>query len=1318
MTTFRAESIYTAPMTQVGPPVAGDWLKGTTIVDTNGQHWNCVTSGTPGTWVGGDTATSPQQMVYVAKNGRLLADGGTGAFENPFLTIQGAIDSIMDAATGKRYVVKVAPGVYAENVTMKSYVFLEGNGPVQGFRPAVQIQKSDGVNALVTLTGSTLKYSGIKNLLVYNTGGVAVAINGDAAGANLTLDNVSVVGSTYGVMMTDTVASGYSFLTLRGSYVSGTTKAINGVKSGAGTNSTVAIYDSTVSCSAGCLSLPADYRVEMYNVALQETTPSVRTDARVQILSMVSDPSAYVVGELVGDTSTPTRYGRVKAKRTGATHELLVVPIQASLLVAGNIVGTVTIAATAVSALCGGLTAYTAAAGIQTSSPQLVKVGPNEKFTKIQDAIDSITDAASTKKYVIEVASGVYTESLVMKSYVLVKGLGSSLSTLGSVRISPPDGMPCADFGAAGSTIYNCRMEPPACTVATSIVVGSGIYLQDCYIRSTHAAILNVPAIRLDSIGQYYLNLTNCKVVSIFNDAISCQATGSGPYGTITLDGGFLTSGTGKKDINVTPDVAVNIKNIFYNSTKYAGPDTQTQILTMSFALAVDYIVGEIVTDTAGKTGRVRQWRKGTTNELVVVPTTSTLLIVGVITGATSGAVETASAVSVLAGGINTYYGVPPTQIQTSSPQLVRVGPNEKFTKIQDAIDSITDAAYFTKPYVVQVSDSGRYTENVTLKTGIDLRGVPGNLNGTILLPSSLTSLTVPSGAVCTIEGFYVDGATVISGTLESVGTVFERGNAGDVGNVVTVNNGGSFTARGGTLIRAMVVGHTGIGVANGGTFVAEDMTFNLAGGGIAIDAVAGSTVTVYGMRTDLAGSTLAGTFTVVPTVIMETLQPPVGAEALRLDTSTAALVGTPIRAAGYVQLGARVWNTAGATSIYGTAHRLAGVVDTIDGNGVPLTYHREIQTRAGAELWRISETGVVAHQYGSALLPTISFSGDLNSGVFHPAIADNIGIATGGLQRVIVDDNGLVGIGVTTPYNHILLEVGTNKTDMSATHQVAIYAGLKSNAVANGAGSFNAGFETSIGTIAGAQTLELATNYSCGAMVKGAGTTITRTIGFSTTDETVGTHNAAISDYSAAFTGDWFIHYPNTRSSYLGGKLSLGTTDVSGMLNIRANNLDTFIQSNTGAVGGYARMLLRNDTPKGFAFMVYGSAFAGTSGWGSLPCAGLAVMTSSCFNGWVIGNDEAYPLIFITNGTERLRVSSDANGATAVGITSSSIAYSTAGAKLWSFKNATVEKVYIDKDGVVNGSGFAVGATPGVSGTITAANTVTVVNGIVTAIV
>jgi hypothetical protein len=56
------------------------------------------------------------QVVTVAKSG------------GDFTTIQAAINSVTDAEVDKRYLVRVMPGVYAEQVTMKSWVDLRGVG--------------------------------------------------------------------------------------------------------------------------------------------------------------------------------------------------------------------------------------------------------------------------------------------------------------------------------------------------------------------------------------------------------------------------------------------------------------------------------------------------------------------------------------------------------------------------------------------------------------------------------------------------------------------------------------------------------------------------------------------------------------------------------------------------------------------------------------------------------------------------------------------------------------------------------------------------------------------------------------------------------------------------------------------------------------------------------------------------------------------------------------------------------------------------------------------------------------------------------------
>ena len=57
-----------------------------------------------------------QQIVRVCKSGCVYS------------TIQGAIDSITDAASDKAYTVLVYPGEYSENITGKNYVNLAGAG--------------------------------------------------------------------------------------------------------------------------------------------------------------------------------------------------------------------------------------------------------------------------------------------------------------------------------------------------------------------------------------------------------------------------------------------------------------------------------------------------------------------------------------------------------------------------------------------------------------------------------------------------------------------------------------------------------------------------------------------------------------------------------------------------------------------------------------------------------------------------------------------------------------------------------------------------------------------------------------------------------------------------------------------------------------------------------------------------------------------------------------------------------------------------------------------------------------------------------------
>jgi|694.fasta_scaffold15924_10 hypothetical protein len=59
-----------------------------------------------------------------------------------------------------------------------------------------------------------------------------------------------------------------------------------------------------------------------------------------------------------------------------------------------------------------------------------------------------------------------------------------------------------------------------------------------------------------------------------------------------------------------------------------------------------------------------------------------------------------------------------------------------------------------------------------------------------------------------------------------------------------------------------------------------------------------------------------------------------------------------------------------------------------------------------------IATTGIVSHALGTAGAPTVTFTGDTNTGIYSPG-ADQVAISTNGTGRLFVDASGNVGIGV-----------------------------------------------------------------------------------------------------------------------------------------------------------------------------------------------------------------------------------------------------------------------------------------------------------------
>ena len=83
-------------------------------------------------------------------------------------------------------------------------------------------------------------------------------------------------------------------------------------------------------------------------------------------------------------------------------------------------------------------------------------------------------------------------------------------------------------------------------------------------------------------------------------------------------------------------------------------------------------------------------------------------------------------------------------------------------------------------------------------------------------------------------------------------------------------------------------------------------------------------------------------------------------------------------------------------------------------GKGSPLT-HTEVDTNFTNLNTNKLETAAIP--LGTAAAPSISFLSDANTGIYSPG-ADQVAVATNGVQRLIVDANGNIGVGTSNPAN------------------------------------------------------------------------------------------------------------------------------------------------------------------------------------------------------------------------------------------------------------------------------------------------------------
>lgn len=92
-----------------------------------------------------------------------------------------------------------------------------------------------------------------------------------------------------------------------------------------------------------------------------------------------------------------------------------------------------------------------------------------------------------------------------------------------------------------------------------------------------------------------------------------------------------------------------------------------------------------------------------------------------------------------------------------------------------------------------------------------------------------------------------------------------------------------------------------------------------------------------------------------------------------------------------------------------------------------------------------LSNTGIRTVD-GSASVPSYSFTSDSNTGMFRSG-TDEIGLATGGTQRLTIQSDGDVGIGTTSPSVRLHVNAGTtNNTALFESTDSTTYVSIKDN--------------------------------------------------------------------------------------------------------------------------------------------------------------------------------------------------------------------------------------------------------------------------------
>ena len=191
-------------------------------------------------------------------------------------------------------------------------------------------------------------------------------------------------------------------------------------------------------------------------------------------------------------------------------------------------------------------------------------------------------------------------------------------------------------------------------------------------------------------------------------------------------------------------------------------------------------------------------------------------------------------------------------------------------------------------------------------------------------------------------------------------------------------------------------------------------------------------------------------------------------------------------------------------------------------------------------------DTGVFSS--GLVATPSITFEGDVNTGLYSPA-ADTLAFTTAGKRRLNIVSDGSIEVRDPGGTNNIILN------DPDTGYSVRIN-GIENNSGANNVGVFadftisDSGVDSGYGfisdfTVPASQTMNLLYGFDARGSAYGAGATVATVMGFraaSNLDQGA-TNTFGFRGQIASASGVYNLYMDGTADNYLGGDLLVGKT-------------------------------------------------------------------------------------------------------------------------------------------------------------------------------